>query len=76
MNWTDENGIWEYTQMAFAPPPHPTGLRMGPDATQTELIEGDPITTNVFLHGNTGAAAPVLPTIFNLLATWGRRKSD
>ncbi len=71
MNWTDEIGVWEYKQTAFAPPPHPTGLRVSPDATQTELVEGDPITTNVFLHGNTGAAAPVLPTVFNLLATWG-----
>lgn len=26
---------------------------------------------NVYLHGATGAAEPVLPTVFNLIATWG-----
>ncbi len=70
-NWTDENGNWTLRQTAFAPPGHPTGLVVGSDGNSTELIEDDPVTTNVYLHGNTTAGGPVLPTVFNLLATWG-----
>lgn len=70
-NWTDENGSWEFVQTAFVPPPHPTGLRVGPSAAGTELVEGDPVTTDVYLHGDTTAGGPVLPTVFNLMATWG-----
>lgn len=70
-NWTDENGSWEFVQTTFAPPPHPTGVRIGPSTASTEAVEGDPVTTDVYLHGDTGAGGPVLPTDFNLLATWG-----
>lgn len=70
-HWTDENGEWTYTQTAFAPPGHPTGLQIGPSAGSTVLIEDDPVTTNVYLHGDTTAGGPVLPTVFNYLATWG-----
>ena len=69
--WRDENGRWEYTQTAFAPPNHPTGLKIGPSSASTELIMDDPVTTNVYLHGDTTAGGPVLPTVFNVLATWG-----
>lgn len=69
--WKDENGEWTFKQTAFAPPPHSTGLRVGPSASSTELVMDDPVTTNVYLHGNTTAGGPVLPTDFNLLATWG-----
>ncbi len=69
--WTDENGKWKFTQTVFAPPSHPTGLRLGPSASSTEAVIGDPVTTNVYLHVDTGAGGPVLPTVFNLLATWG-----
>lgn len=70
--WTDLDGNeWTLTQTAFAPPPHPTGLRVGPYASGTTLIMDDPVVSNVYLHGDTGTAAPVLPTIFNMLATWG-----
>lgn len=69
--WTDEFGKWKFTQKVFAPPPHPTGLRIGSSASTTETVTGDPVTTNVYLHGDTGAGAPVLPTVFNLLTTWG-----
>lgn len=71
VTWTDQYGEWVLTQTRFASPPHPTGLRVSADANETERIQGDPVTTNVFLHGNSGAAEPVLPTIFNILATWG-----
>ena len=70
--WTDEEGNkWEYRQTVFAPPPHPTGLMVGPSADETRFIMDDPVTTNVYLHGNTTAGGPILPTVFNLLATWG-----
>jgi hypothetical protein len=72
--WEDENGKWTYHQVMYSPPPHPTGLRLGSSITSTEVIEEDPITTNVYLHGDTGAGGPVLPTLFNLLATWGPAK--
>lgn len=67
----DENGTWEFRQTAFAPPHHPTGLRTGPSADSTILVREDPVPTNVYLHGDTTAGGPVLPTIFNHLATWG-----
>ncbi len=69
--WEDEHGEWTYHQVTFAPPPHATGLRVGPSASGTELVFDDPVTTNVYLHGDTIAGGPVLPTLFNLLATWG-----
>lgn len=69
--WNDRNGHWKLEQTAFAPPPHPTGLEIGRSATATNLIEQDPVVTNVYLHGDATAAEPVLPTLFNLLATWG-----
>ncbi len=69
--WQDKHGSWTYRQESYAPPHHPSGLQIGYSANQTKTIVDDPVTTNVYLHGNTGAAEPVLPTIFNLLATWG-----
>lgn len=69
--WRDRNGQWKLEQTAFAPPPHPTGLQVGSSANDTVLVADDPITTNVYLHGDTTAAGPVLPTAFNLLTTWG-----
>lgn len=69
--WSDEHGDWTFSQTVFAPPPHATGLRIGPSASSTELVEDDPVTTNVYLHGDTTAGGPVLPTLFNFLATWG-----
>ncbi len=70
--WVDPEGnSWEYKQTVFAPPPHSTGLVVGPGAGDTELLNGDPVATNVYLHGDTTAGGPVLPTVFNLLTTWG-----
>ncbi|HBY96286.1 MAG: hypothetical protein M5U01_22080 [Ardenticatenaceae bacterium] len=69
--WVDRYGHWKLTQTLFASPDHPTGLRIGSSASTTELVVDDPITTNVYLHGDTTAGEPVLPTLFNLLATWG-----
>jgi hypothetical protein len=67
--WHDENGKWKYKQTVFAPPHHSTGLRVGPDASlPPELEMNDAIATNVYLHGNTTAGGPVLPTVFNLFS--------
>lgn len=70
-SWTDQYGDWMFTQTVFSPPPHSTGLQVGPSASETKLIFDDPVTTNVYLHGDTMAGGPVLPTDFNYLATWG-----
>jgi len=69
--WEDKNGEWTYRQTRFALPDHPTGARVGPSINDIELIKTDPVTTNVYLHGDSGAAAPLIPTVLNLLATWG-----
>lgn len=69
--WTDRNGHWKLEQTMFAPPPHPSGLEIGTSGSETVLIEGDPVLNNVYLHGDTTAAEPLLPTVFNYLATWG-----
>lgn len=73
VQWSDENGKWKLVQEVFMPPDHPSGLIVGPSSS-TVFVSGDPITTNVYLHGNTTAGGGVLPTVFNLLATWGPAK--
>jgi hypothetical protein len=72
--WWDRNGAWTLKQDVFMPPDHPSGVRMGPGLGDTTFVEGDPVPVDVYLHGNTGAGGPVLPTIFNMLATWGPAK--
>jgi hypothetical protein len=69
--WFDEHGAWKFTQTAFAPPDHPSGLIISASPELTEFIVGDPVPLNVYLHGNTTAGGPVLPAVFNLIATWG-----
>lgn len=69
--WEDEYGRWTYQQTMFAPPTHPTGVRIGPSVDTVIMPEDDPVATNIYLHGDTGAGAPLVPTFFNLLATWG-----
>ena len=34
-------------------------------------ISSEAIVHNVYLHGDTAAGQPVLPTVFTYLATWG-----
>lgn len=70
--WTDPDGReWTLTQTVFLPlPPHPTGLR-AVSLSETAFVEDDPVTVDVYLHGDTTAGGPVLPTVFNHLATWG-----
>lgn len=71
VQWKDRNGSWQYTQEQFAAPPHPSGGTLVGSKDNFVTETGDPVRQNVFLHGNTGAGEPVLPTIFNHLATWG-----
>lgn len=68
--WTDRNGQWTLEQTAFAAPDHPSGLK-AVSANETILVQDDPVTVDVYLHGDTTAGGPVLPTLFNQLATWG-----
>lgn len=70
--WHDAAGRWRYHQTAFLAPRHATGLRLGPSTVGTLTVRGDPVTTNVYLHGDSGAGGPSMPTVFALLATWGR----
>lgn len=69
--WWDRNGSWTYRQTVFVAPDHASGLRVGPGAEDTMLVEGDPVPVDVYLHGDTTAGGPVLPTLFNMIATWG-----
>ena len=69
--WHDEHGKWELWMDFFAHPHHPSGLRVAPDATEEDLVILDPVVTNVYLHGNTTAGQPVLPTVFCFMAVWG-----
>lgn len=72
--WEDEYGKWTYKQKTFAPPHHATGVRIGPSKNTVTVIKDDPVTTNVYLHGDTGVGGPVAPTFFGLLSTWGPAK--
>lgn len=69
--WSDEHGFWTFDQTMFAPPDHADGLRVVGSGDTTELEFGDPVPVNVYLHGDTTAGGPVLPTLFNSIATWG-----
>ncbi|MDX1664011.1 MAG: hypothetical protein R3272_09470 [Candidatus Promineifilaceae bacterium] len=68
--WTDRNGDWRFEQTVFMAPEHAAGARLTATG-MSELVEGDPMPANVYLHGDTTAGGPVLPTIFNYVATWG-----
>jgi hypothetical protein len=70
--WTDENGEWSYEQKRFVHPDHhSSGVRIGPSVTQIDTIINEGIVHNVYLHGDTMAGMPVMPTVFTYLAAWG-----
>jgi hypothetical protein len=70
--WTDENGEWSYKQKRFTHPDHhSSGVRIGPSVTRIDTIINEGIAHNVYLHGDTAAGMPVMPTTFTYLATWG-----
>ncbi|MAE69601.1 MAG: hypothetical protein CME06_03925 [Gemmatimonadetes bacterium] len=70
-SWIDENGAWTFDNLAFLAPHHASGLRIAETAAETRLVVGDPIATNVYLHGDTNAGPPMVPTVFAYLAAWG-----
>ncbi len=72
--WEDEYGRWTYRQDTYGPPAHATGIRIGSSRDSVTDILDDPITTNVYLHGDTGVGGPVTPTFFAQLAIWGPAK--
>jgi hypothetical protein len=69
--WTDEHGDWVLTQVRFVHPEHSSGVRLGGSVASVDSIINEGITHNVYLHGDTGAGMPVLPTVYNHLALWG-----
>ncbi|MDH3308870.1 MAG: hypothetical protein OEO77_15315 [Acidimicrobiia bacterium] len=69
--WQDETGSWRYTQSDFIHPEHASGVRLGTSVSEVLSLLNEGITENVYLHGDTGAGMPVLPTVFTHLATWG-----
>ncbi|MCP3919878.1 MAG: hypothetical protein GY711_30465 [bacterium] len=71
-NWTDSYGDWNLEIDTWVHPHHSSGAQIGPTVDDTINLINDPITTNVYLHGDTGAGPGVLPTVFTLVAAWGR----
>ena len=70
--WTDENGTWTYDQTRFIHPDHhSSGVRVGPTVAHVDDVLNEAIAHNVYLHGDTMAGMPVLPTVFTYIATWG-----
>ena len=70
-SWTDENGTWQLLQTKFIHPEHFSGVRIGSSVNETEGILNEGIMQNVYLHGDTTAGMPILPTVFTHLSTWG-----
>lgn len=70
--WKDEHGLWDLEVQLFTAPHHPSGLRVSPDANVNKLFYEDPIVTDLYLHGNSTAGMPVLPTVHTKLAAWGQ----
>jgi hypothetical protein len=70
--WTDANGTWTWRQSRFLHPSHhSSGVRIGSSIFRVDTVINEPIAHNVYLHGDTAAGQPVLPTVFAYLATWG-----
>jgi len=69
--WSDRNGDWELVQTFFHHPEHLSGIRIGPSRNGVEELINVGAALNVYLHGDSGAGAPILPTVFTYLATWG-----
>jgi len=70
--WTDPNGTWTWTQTRFLHPDHhSSGVRIGSSIFRIDTVINEAIVNNVYLHGDTAAGQPVLPTVFTYLAAWG-----
>lgn len=69
--WKDPYGEWVYTQARFIHPEHPSGVRIGASVGEVDSLLNEGIAHNVYLHGDTSAGQPVLPTTFAHLGIWG-----
>lgn len=70
--WTDHNGTWTWTQTRFLHPDHhSSGVRIGSSVYRVDTVINEAIVQNVYLHGDTAAGQPVMPTLFTYLAAWG-----
>ena len=70
--WTDHNGTWTWTQTRFLHPDHhSSGVRIGSSVFRVDTVINEAIVHNVYLHPDTAAGQPVLPTVFTYLAAWG-----
>jgi len=69
--WKDEHGEWMLTQSRFLHPEHSSGVRIGKSVSEIDSLLNEGITHNVYLHGDTTAGQPVLPTTFAYLGIWG-----
>ena len=71
VHWTDRNGEWTVVQRRFHHPEHLSGVRIGPSVGTTENQVNLGVATNVYMHGDTTAGMPSLPTLFAYLGAWG-----
>lgn len=69
--WRDEHGEWGFRQVRFTHPEHASGVRFGTSVNEISSIINQATQPNVYIHGDTTAGQPVLPTLFAYLATWG-----
>jgi hypothetical protein len=76
-SWTDEYGDWTYKQTAFAPPPHSTGLQVGPSAVFNYLATWGP--AEVTLNGEpfeNQFDGPIPLWVGHTMTTVGARNED
>lgn len=70
--WVDRNGTWTYRQTRFIHPDHHvSGVRLSSSVNYTQGVLNEGISHNVYMHGDTTAGMPVVPTVAAFLATWG-----
>ena len=71
--WVDAHGSWTFRLDYFThPDAHSSGIRFNSSVLVPEEVYKEPVAENVYLHGDSGAGPPVLPTVFAHLAAWGR----
>ncbi len=70
-DWSDEHGDWSWYQDFFAHPEHPSGMRISSTSTATNLVLNDPVIADVYMHGDTTAGLPAVPTLHSILSCWG-----
>ena len=74
-NWKDKHGDWTYEQFTHYHPHHASGIRFGTSKSSRDIMLNEAAIANVFLHGDTTAGLPVLPTVYTYLGLWGKGTS-